>query len=83
MVGNDDTSVLASSDHKLDAHYKIAVSAFSLEAVHDDTGSYSRCSCFLCPMAFLMGRIQSLDWIGGLDWNGLDWTGMECTAKFL
>ena len=30
MVGNDDTSVLASSDHKLDAHYKIAVSAFSL-----------------------------------------------------
>ena len=34
---NDDTSVLASSDHKLDAHYIIAVSAFSLEAVHDDT----------------------------------------------
>ena len=32
MVGGDDNSVLASSDH-----YEIAVSVFSLEAIHDET----------------------------------------------
>ena len=37
MVGNDDNSVLASSDHYLEVHYKIAVSALSLEAVCDET----------------------------------------------
>ena len=26
------------------------------------------------------GRLQSLDWTGGLDrWTGLDWTGMDWT----
>ena len=37
VVGNDDNSVLASSDHYLEVHYKIAVSALLLEAVHDET----------------------------------------------
>ena len=37
VVGNDNNSVCASSDHQLKAHYKIAVSALSLEAVHDET----------------------------------------------
>ena len=27
------------------------------------------------------GRLQSLDWTGGLDqWTGLDWTGLEWTG---
>ena len=39
MVGTDDNSVFASSDrYRLEAHYEIAVSTLSLEAVHDETG---------------------------------------------
>ena len=34
-IGNNDNSVLAFSDHYV--HYEIAVSAISLEAVHDET----------------------------------------------
>ena len=34
LVGND---VLASSDRYLEVHYEIAVSALSLEALHDET----------------------------------------------
>ena len=35
VIGNNDYSVLASSD--LEAHYEIAVLALLLEAVHDET----------------------------------------------
>ena len=34
MVGNNDNSVLASSDSQLETQYEIAVSALSLTAVH-------------------------------------------------
>ena len=37
MVGNDDNSTLASYDRSLEVRYEIAVSALSLEAVHDET----------------------------------------------
>ena len=34
---------------------------------------------FISPC--FMGRLQSLDWTGGLDrWNGLDWTGLDWTG---
>ena len=32
-------------------------------------------------LGLLAGRIQSLDWTGGVDrWTGLDWTGMDWTG---
>ena len=34
--------------------------------------------------AVLAGRLQSLDWTGGLDrWTGLDWTGLDWTRLSL
>ena len=37
VVGNDDNFLARSDCYKLEAHYEIAVSALSLEAVHDET----------------------------------------------
>ena len=32
-------------------------------------------------ISLIYGRLQSLDWTGGLDrWTGLDWTGMDWTG---
>ena len=29
------------------------------------------------------GRLQSLDWTGGLDWTGLEWTGLKVSETIL
>ena len=35
----------------------------------------------MCQALCAEGRLQSLDWTGGLDrWTGLDWTGLEWTG---
>ena len=34
----------------------------------------------LVKFSCLEGRLQSLDWTGGLDWTGLDWTGLDWTG---